>query len=283
MIKTPKEKMVYFRVCFEGMTDRAREFWAEGKYNHAFKFLQEGFGLEKEQCSAVLNGSMKLAQDPEGLEGIDGILLPDSWSFNEEYSFYPDPCDPILAAENHKLHQENQELRQELEWQKEDQKDKREYVHGTNPDAYTNGLATIHSSLWDKSETLEERTQRMNLTIAVQHEAEGFRKHLLEADTKPTPKPDTTYKAGNGWILPNGKFYPLESSMQHIWCAERLGKTEKQAEDLGWIKISTSAMGLNVLAHKKMTQKQINTLFDWAKDNACREDKAKDVLEHWNP
>lgn len=264
-----ESKPLYFRVCFASMTDRAREFWAEGKYKFAYEFLADGFGLNREQATLVLSGKMKLAQDPEGKEGVDGVLVEDNWTFNEDYSFYPDPGDPILAVENHQLHQENKEPREELE---ADQKRR---------DDYGSRYSTVVKDLFDyEEETPEQRVQRMNLQFALEKQGESYHKHLLEADTKPTPKPYTTYKMGNGWVLPNGKFYPLEDAMQHIWCAERLGKTEAQAEKLGWVKLSQGLTGLNIISHKMPTQKQIDTVFAWAKNHANREDKAKAWLEN---
>ena len=89
--------------------------------------------------------------------------------------------------------------------------------------------------------------------------------HEKELETMPAPKPDRTFKSGDGWITPDGKFYPCRY-MEHIWAAHKIaGLEEKDAEKRGWIKLSDNiAMGKKVYeGGKKPTQKQRDTLFDW--------------------
>jgi hypothetical protein len=85
----------------------------------------------------------------------------------------------------------------------------------------------------------------------------------------------------NGWLLPDGKFYEcFESSYsnsfrEHIDLADALGYDEKDAEKLGWIKISRT---IPFQPDRHITQRQFDRLFDycqktkqelpwWAKDN----------------
>lgn len=102
-----------------------------------------------------------------------------------------------------------------------------------------------------------------------------FMAHDRELSNRSTPDPDYKLNAEDGWVLPDGKFYPC-GYMEHIWLAGRLGKEEREAEKAGWIKISHGLSG-ELYIHKHVdspTQKQINTVFDW-----CEKHKAK--LPDW--
>lgn len=104
-----------FRVDFSGMTERCREFWAEGKYEHAYKVLEEGFNLSRDQATSVIKGEMKLADDPDGHPGIDGMLLSDSWKpCDSGFGFYPEAGNPLATAEIVRLKKENDAMRREL-------------------------------------------------------------------------------------------------------------------------------------------------------------------------
>ncbi len=87
-------------------------------------------------------------------------------------------------------------------------------------------------------------------------------------------------KYKQGWVLPDGKFYPCLVSMEHIWLANKLGKTEKEAENAGWMKISYSVIGIYVICMKKPTQKQLNTLFDWVEVSESRREAYNLFMEY---
>ncbi len=98
-----------FRVCFPGLTNTIRGIWAEGKYQHALN-IAESAGLNKQQSIDLINGKLKMQDDPDGRPGIDGVLVPDNWDPKSEYSEYPDANDSILAIENKQLKQRISEL-----------------------------------------------------------------------------------------------------------------------------------------------------------------------------
>ena len=266
---------LHFRVDFAGVTELARQFWAERQYVKAFEFLEDGFGFTKEQSAALLAGKLRMAQDPQGTEGCDGLLVADSWDFKSEgYLIYPDPtAGPALAEENSKLKEEIEDLSRQLHSHKEallvvDGKPTRR--------KFTDIIYDLAPPI--PGESFEERVQRQNFAMGAQIQAKEFEKHLLTQDSKPTPKPTVNYKEfGNGWVLPNGKFYPCDTPMLHIWLAERLGKTEKQAEDCGWVKLSTSVAGIRVYSKQKPSQKQLDVVFDWAQKHSGRES----AMESW--
>lgn len=104
---------------------------------------------------------------------------------------------------------------------------------------------------------------------------EVYLAHCRELDSRPTPPPDTKLEHEDGWVLPDGKFYPC-GYMEHIWLAEKLGKPEREAEKAGWVKISHGLDGTLYIhrGERDVTQKQINTVFDW-----CT--KHRKPLPHW--
>lgn len=277
--RTPIEgTALHFRVDFGGMTDRAREFWAEEKYAFAFRVLEEGFHLSREQAVSVLNGRMKMAQFPGGVEGCEGTLVADTWKpADSGFGFYPSPGDPLLAAECAALKREVHELRRRLG---DDQLP--HILDDEEPQEFrARTLAEIHSGAFGNADPMEARVQQLNMEYALKAQAKASLEFQLEADTKPTPGPDTTYASGNGWVTSAGKFYPCENPMQHVWLAGRLGKTEAQAEDAGWVKLSTSFMGIHVFSKRRPSQRQIDTVFAWAgrKGQSQREAVAKEWLD----
>jgi hypothetical protein len=84
------------------------------------------------------------------------------------------------------------------------------------------------------------------------------------------PKPDSTMTPLNGWLSPDGKFYPC-GFMGHCNLAELLGKTEEQLER-AWVKIQDSREPLcpfprdNDFPHipdRGVTQKQLDAIHRW--------------------
>lgn len=96
----------------------------------------------------------------------------------------------------------------------------------------------------------------------------------IAMEEKSCPPPDTKLEARDGWILPDGKFYPC-GYMEHIWLADKLGKSEPEAEKLGWVKIHHALDGglYITINEKRFTQKQQNTLFDWCQKHGIDYDK----------
>lgn len=85
----------------------------------------------------------------------------------------------------------------------------------------------------------------------------------------------------HGWLSPTGVFYPCKQpnyiyemqlflpsgtnfELSHVALARALGYTEYELEELGWIKISANKIIPNDDSHPKITQAQINALFDWS-------------------
>jgi hypothetical protein len=271
MRKIPNQRIVResvtFRVDFDGMTDRVREFWAEGKYQHAMNVIEQGFNLTRAQATEVLNGRKRFAQAPGGKPGLEGVLVDDAWSPKTAgFDFYPDATCPVMAAECLRLQRENDTLKEKLVNAAMNASLREEEIQG-EVTALRTRVATARMQLRSPRSFGEVLLDRM-----------------LSLDKRPTPGPDRTFKSGNGWVTRDGKFYPCENSMEHIWLADRLGKTEKQAEEAGWVKLCEPMFDVFIFSSKGPTQRQINTVFDWAANQGRRagaERAAKEWLERW--
>lgn len=109
---------------------------------------------------------------------------------------------------------------------------------------------------------------------------EQFINKEKERESRPTPNPTTDLNWDNGWLLPSGKFYPCEGgTMEHIWLADRLGKTEAEAEKAGWIKIGKGMLGIHICGFKKPTKKQFNFLFDWSEFKKERQKEYENFIK----
>ena len=86
---------------------------------------------------------------------------------------------------------------------------------------------------------------------------------------KPEPLlPVPPSQSRNGWIAPDGLYYPCEYS-GHIRAAMRLAKEEYQLDDLGWVKVSDATdpeswdhNRPSIFSKKDPTQAQLNTILD---------------------
>ena len=78
---------------------------------------------------------------------------------------------------------------------------------------------------------------------------------------------DDTYQSRHGWILPNGDFFICEY-WAHDWLADRLGRTVKEAESRGWLRVGHSHLdGKARIAHGDFhgayLQAQIDGAWTW--------------------
>lgn len=134
-------------------------------------------------------------------------------------------------------------------------------------------VSAITNSVTTQEKDQKELAARWSPTTATNIDV--YLAHERELSERPAPKPDSTVSADDGWITPDGKFYPC-GYMEHVWLADKLGKEEREAEKAGWVKISHGLEG-KLYIHKgerEPTQKQLDTLFDW-----CQ--KHKVVLPDW--
>jgi hypothetical protein len=103
------------------------------------------------------------------------------------------------------------------------------------------------------------------------------------------PKKDPKMKSKCGWLLPNGTYYGC-GSMEHIGLAYELLKdkhpqvanessdAEQFAETYGWVKITLGIGGFHVMCKKKVTQKQLDRLFDYCEVHKKNYEKVTQLL-----
>ena len=302
-----KAKELYFRVDFDGLTKMARDFWAEGEYARALDYL-EACNIPLDKGHDIIRGKLKMAQDPNGKDGVDGIIVKDNWTPNLAYcqhSTYPDPNDlPKMAQDalNYKAERRETNLEklkkysdelgefyQKLDWESvgqlwdlidalaglEEEKEEIPWSRKLYKEVIENG-GKIPVSRTPKEEglTTVELKSEWQKIIKFQKEnnLNNYSEDILGRDNREAPKPTKDFKKyKQGWVMPDGKFYPCLTSMEHIWLADKLGKTEKEAEEAGWIKVSYAMLGIYVGCFRKATQKQLDTLFDWMQGSPERE------------
>jgi|SRR6185436_8339131 len=92
---------------------------------------------------------------------------------------------------------------------------------------------------------------------------------MKKVNKSPSSKRKSLKGKRNGWLSPRGTFYPC-SYEGHCEKASKIVKDAKKwdaeevLENRGWIKVSASDW---YSAGYSITQSQINTIFDWCKDN----------------
>lgn len=266
---------LHFKVDFDGVTKLLRDMWSEGSYHRAMRTLNE-LGLPSDIQESVIHGRAKLAQDPDGIDGVDGIVIDDVWTprlANCAYGVYP------AFDELSNLERKLQEYRAkyfvflEFEFYKLKEKAARSF----------SGIELDEIRLWFSAmpdefvATLPLNEQAFLTTFLrvgyvaemagyfdAQRDVDVYVAHQLELDEKPTPEQDKEMISQFGWILPDGKFYPCERT-DHVWLADRLDKTEADAELAGWVKIGTDMHGKPYLyeGEKRATQKQLDAVMDW--------------------
>lgn len=102
------------------------------------------------------------------------------------------------------------------------------------------------------------------------------------------PKDMNNLEYENGWLNPDGKFYPC-MAMGHEQLARDMASNDQQLIEWGYIRISSGMMGLYFQKSPKKiaTQAQINKLFDYAEKhdgmstfNEFMEDHKEDSNEY---
>lgn len=285
-------KPAHFTVDFGFLTQTARDFWAEHSFDRAVRLITCS-GIPLAVAHDIIRGKKRMAQDPKGREGVDGIVLPDKWKPNPkacQHGIYPDPDDlPKLAADGmnakaqliehteatlrQSLHTIQEEIQQAIERNEYDTVMQMFEFYDELPEHIRKGHRLPYNRAYMEGLARKQRADRARAAAGLPKNdpVEKFIAHQRDLDTRPAPTPSTDYSSNNAWLLPNGKFYALKSSMEHIWGARMIADiSEKGAEDRGWLKISYGIFGINILIHRTPTQKQMDTLFDWAMADEAR-------------
>jgi heat shock protein HspQ len=298
-----RTEKLYFRVDFEGLTRQLRDFWAEGSYKHAIDY-GKGCGLTKELTEEVIRGKYKMVQDPDGRDGVDGMLAKDDWTPNLNmchHCKYPDPNELYEIAEQTFELKETVDYARvfnlwgiaeeiSLAYKDSDMATARDLwnIVDTFPKEireqvdipYSRALAEMTEEEYENAISIEKAKEKKMAELVGIPSIGDYINQELEREKRPTPKPTKNLKWDNGWLLPNGNFYPCEGgTMEHIWLADRLGKTENEAEQAGWIKLGKGMLGIHICAFKKPTKKQFNFLFDWSEFKKDRQKEYENFIK----
>lgn len=252
---------VHFRVDFEGLTRMVREYWAEGSYTLALSIMTDS-GIPIDEAHDIIRGKRKMTQDPDGKNGVDGMIADDNWQPSGAVAYmgkYPDPLDNGWFRLIHRYGTEGlKQLRYDAEWAAEAMNassyslDKirileqvkhvpdeiYEYFDIPKPDTIHTGelrelpvdrLDTIDYS-WTaaaaqlREERLKNAPAPMGVSVPGLPDVDEFIKRQIELDHMPKPEPDTTFSRPLGWIILTGKFYSCEW-MEHDWLASKIGNS----------------------------------------------------------
>lgn len=147
----------------------------------------------------------------------------------------------------------------------------REYLE--EPRKFNDVIAEMGGGMPRSIDSFEESVNRRSREIAV----------LLGGDPDDAPTLDAIANRGayivpsecpdmsspSGWLLPDGRYYGC-GSMEHIGLAASLladmpgADHEQSAESLGWVKISRGVGGLHIVCEKRVRQRQLDKIWDYA-------------------
>lgn len=281
---------VYFKINFEGLTQRIREYWAEGSYSLALSIMVES-GIPIGDAHNIIRGKLKMVQDPNGVEGVSGILVDDDWQPNLGICYmgkYPDPEDYQWFRLIYRYGTEGLvELHSLAEWAVNTMNNS---IYSLDKIRILQEVKKVPEEIFEYFDLPDPRTihtselykPELNLDSVdfSTHEAAKDIRHLpglpsvdqyikreLELQKLPKPKPDKKFSQPTGAITPDGKFYSC-GWMEHSWLTDAVANlTVEGARKQGWVMI-THPMDLPTkyqifYGDKELTQKQIDTLFDW--------------------
>jgi hypothetical protein len=270
-VKNMIEEQLYFKVDFEGFTRIVRDFWAEGRYLFTLGILTD-CGIGSKDAANIIRGKVKMVQDPDGKEGVVGMLAKDDWQPSPGLH-YPDPSDVAqVEIENARYRQMYFDMAISMVKEMLHKRDKAlKTDNGRLISDIDDYLSTVPDEVFEKGGLKRPPSYSWVDWDDAETKLDGFIKRMKVLDSKPAPKPDHTYQARTGWLLPDGRYYPCEW-FEHEWAANILGVNGSSgAEKAGWVKI-THAMDnedeLHVLFFgNELTQAQIDGLWEWGKAN----------------
>lgn len=224
---------LHFTVNFQHLTKLARDEWCAGNFDWALDLLMS-MDLTRAHANDVLNGQYCLAQAPDGRKGIDGTLLPDTWQPSNEHCAYGQFINP----DTYQIGTGNI-LRQGMA---HIAKTRRFLIHTLNAINQTTDVIA-RRELIRSLETIAPRdwvdcgvpyalmfvdnriTVNLNLVADLLVQVPKKPKQyglldsdlqdvLLEEELQALPHPTSVSTSKNGFITPNGKFYPCRY-MEH--------------------------------------------------------------------
>lgn len=315
-----KEEKVHFRVDFEGLTQLCRDFWSEGEYQKALVIMTESGISLKDAHDVIRGKlkMIQFPGSKEGVEGTLAKDNWKPNPNRCMWSKYPDPTDTayfrmierygvkgLTKSKNHiegtlrELENSTNALDHErlVNHLKELQIDDEIYhFFGYEP------FYKLEKKWRPRRVTFESSQERADYWIENdfvpmtwsgsyppnyrQVDVDAYIKRQLELDKitekpKPCKPPQRT-----GWLSPKGEMFACNYN-EHRWLSELLGfNTEKDIEKAGWVKLHYMLLNPDQLLiakgneKKRLTQKQIDALWDWATHNKVDPDYIGEILEN---
>lgn len=245
---------LYFSIDFEWLTSHIRQLWSEGQFELALNALKDS-GCPEPHHHEVIRGKLKMV-------GInEGHLEPDDWQPDLSICHqgtYQDPDELAVMAQEGIRYKakyfdmlEREYNTMSTEWGRTTSGSKLAdlacIVRTTFPQEFIDTLSESQKYMWEQAsrKTSSHTTLMPDMSLILDNYIEQ-EKRLERART---PERDDAYQSRHGWILPNGDFYPCEY-WAHDWLADRLGRTVKEAEERGWLRVGHS----NLDGKARMTQ-----------------------------
>jgi len=283
MTTSTTTRKLYFTIHGEWLTNFCRSRWAdEDEPFHAVKVLTSAFPeFSMQRIFQILTGSLKLAGKSSG---------PDSDMHLED--------DNVTVSEHGNLLSFSDVMSKTLTRMIDKAAEKR----------LAEPLRLLSIAIEEEDERRRDQRVRMAIQFADQSVAEpkldSFRiggalvpREILKdpnamffmqymGATAETVKPEPGPLKGNwcGWIKKDGVFFPCKY-FQHDALADALGyKNGDEMLKQGWVKVQEANQGLikkpaDLYWHTKPTQSQIDTIWDWCKDN--NREFPKDQLDEY--
>ena len=147
-------------------------------------------------------------------------------------------------------------------------------------------------SVVDSEETILDKTQTFENLVPghLKHIAKDIAKGLSgEQDFESVVEKDVELNSLSGYILPDGEFYgcgymehPALATriLKHVFNVEGVDDPQKEADNRGWLRIQRQASNDIALSKsRKLTQRQIDKMFDFITKYCFINDDIRDFIE----
>lgn len=263
------ERKLCFTVTGEFLTSISRKLWADdGEPEKAIGVLEAAFpGMSKETMFGVVTGSKKLTGDSNvGISvEADGVTKSD--------------CGNDLSLER-VLGRFRRVLDEEKDW-REMATDQTAIVPSPKGPIKVPFGRTVLSPKggrrfkgeWSALETVPHKVyspvERRSDFFSDQTNLQRQRQGIAEAEKPALPEPERSITQDDGWLAPDGKFYPCAYG-EHNELAWRLDMYSREMEQLGWIKVQEGKFFWDYTRPFSPTQPQIDAVFDFCHAHGVR-------------
>jgi hypothetical protein len=226
--------VLHFRIQGEWITEKCRNLWAEGEATKALNILVDGVhGMTEAIALEILCGRKKLSGWDSKIRLVNDNAKVDDRGI------------PLPKSVAHLFKKKDRQLQSAMEDHQETVKKVLEQREEENAEAFRDAARPFSRSM---RRAAEERKAE---------------------EEKPFEPPQPTTAWGmyrSGWLSPDGKFYGCEYTGHRSLVSDLDKGGERALEETGWIKLSVGhwfSPWKFLEANGKITQAQLDTLFDW--------------------